>query len=515
MSSPEIQEKTPPDDLIKAAETGDADAQTDLGRWYAENLPETPYAQMWFRRAADQGLPRALHNMGVMAVRSEDNELAIDWFRKAVAADWRNSMFPLGGLLEESGDINGALETYNLGIVKGCADSMHAMSRLIIDNEIKGLYENARIWCERATAQGHAGAQMQLAQIYHEGLGVQPDPKQAVSLWLKAARQGHSGAQVWIGVACDMGFVLKEDRVAAMRFLSASAAQDNEAAKVYLPSVERKLTPQERAQFERDPIPFAHLSPVQSAKPPPADILWAAEAGDAESQNELGAWYAQNLPETPYAQMWFKHAADQGDINAYHNLGAAAFNANDMPLAAEWFKKAVAAGLLESFVYLGTILDRNGDIVGATEIFRLGADRNCPDCQCGLGRLAFREKTQESCKRARYWDEKAAAQGNVASQARLGTMYHEGLGVEPNPEQAVHWWQQAARQGHYVAQYMMGVACHKGTGTKKDRLAAMRFLKASAARGNKDAKGHLPKVEAELTPEERSELESEAIAARH
>src|SRR4029453_4936711 len=99
--------------------------------------------------------------------------------------------------------------------------------------------------------------------------------------------------------------------------------------------------------------------PTHSAKPPPADILWAAEAGDVESQNDLGVWNAENLPQTPYAQMWYKRAVDQGDINACHNLGAEAFNAGDMPLAAEWFRKAVDAGLLESFVYLGTILERN------------------------------------------------------------------------------------------------------------------------------------------------------------
>ena len=121
MSRPEP--PTPPDDLVKAAETGETDAQCDLGRWYAENLPETPYARMWFRRAADQGLPRALHNMGVLAARAEDNELAIEWFRKAVAADWLNSIFPLGKLLQESGDMQGALKIYNQGIVRGCADS--------------------------------------------------------------------------------------------------------------------------------------------------------------------------------------------------------------------------------------------------------------------------------------------------------------------------------------------------------------------------------------------------------
>lgn len=513
MSSPEIPK--PPDDLIRAAETGDAEAQSDLGRWYKENVPGTPYAEIWFQRAADQGLPRALHNMGVVAFDAGDKELAIEWFRKAVAAGWRNSIHPLGRLLEENGDIQGAFETYNQGVTTGCTDSMAAMGRLVIDNEIEELYGKARIWCEKAVANGHLGAHMQLAQIFHEGLGIKTDPKQAISLWLRAAWQGHPGGQLMIGMACDVGLVLKKDRVAAMRFLSASAAQGNDGASACLQSVGRTLTHKEKAAFESEPMPSMPSSLRPSAEAPPPHLLWAAEAGDVESQNELGVWYVKNLPHTPYAQIWLRRAADQGDANAYHNLGAGALNSGDLPLAAEWFKKAVNADLLDSYASLGSVLERTGDLVGAIEIFGQGANRLCPNCQSSLGRLAFNEKTQGSYKRAHHWDEKAAAQGNAASQTRLGMMYHEGLGVEPSPEKAVHWWQQGARQGNMVAQYMMGIAHHKGAGTSKDRLAAIRFLRASAAQGGTYAEKYLAQVEGELTPEERALFESETIATKH
>lgn len=505
MSSPEM--PTPPDDLLAAAEAGDAEAQTDLGRWYGANLPDTPYAGMWFRRAADQGLPRALHNMGVLAVRSGDNTLAIEWFRKAVAADWLNSVFPLGMLLQEAGEVEAALEVYNHGIVRGCADSMEAMSRFVIDNEIERLYEKARIWCEKAIAKGNLGAHMLLAQIFHEGLGIKADRKEAVSVWLMAARKGHQGAQLMIGMSCEMGFGLKLDRVAAMRFFSASAAQGNDAAESCLRSLERKLTREERAEFARDSTLFAHAGPGHPGKAPPSDLLWAAEAGDAESQNELGAWYSSNLPQAPYAKMWFKRAADQGSANAYHNLGTLALNSDDLPLATEWFSKAVEADSIISYAYLGEVLEREGDMVKAIEIFGQGANRRCPHCQNALGRITLDQKVYE---RARHWSEKAAAQGNAPSQTRLGMIYHEGLGVQPDPEKAVHWWLQGARQGNKVAQYMMGIACHKGTGTVKDRLAAVRFLRASAAQDADYAESYLVKVEAELTPEERRELESEA-----
>lgn len=501
-----LKKPTPPQDLLAAAEAGDAEAQSDLGRWYDANLPETPLAERWFRRAADQGLPKAFHNMGVLAARAGNNALAIEWFRKAVAADWLNSVFPLGMLLQEAGEIQAALEVYHHGIERGCTDSMEALSRIAIENEIEDLYGSARIWCERAVAKGNLGAHMLLAQIFHEGLGVKADRKEAVSLWMTAARQGHQGAQIMIGMACEMGLGLKHDRVAAMRLYAASAAQGNDAAESCLRSLERKLTSEERKEFARDPTLFAHPGPGHPGKPPPADLLWAAEAGDTESQNELGAWYSNNMPQAPYAQMWFKRAADQGSANAYHNLGVEALRSDDLDLATEWFRKAVDADSIASYANLGELLERSGDMVQAIEIFGQGANRKCPDCQSALGRITFNQKNYD---RSRQWDEKAAAQGNAASQTRLGMMYHEGLGVQPDPAEAVRWWQQGARQGNKVAQYMMGIAHHKGNGTIKDRLAAMRFLRASAAQGASYAEEYLPKVEAELTPEELRELASE------
>ncbi len=91
---------------------------------------------------------------------------------------------------------------------------------------------------------------MQLAQIFHEGLGIKRNSKEAVSLWLKAARRGHHGAQLLIGATCETGLYLKKDRVAAMRFFCASATQGNDGAESCLRSLERKLTPEERAQLE-------------------------------------------------------------------------------------------------------------------------------------------------------------------------------------------------------------------------------------------------------------------------
>ncbi|MFZ5672099.1 MAG: tetratricopeptide repeat protein [Pseudomonadota bacterium] len=509
MTDPET--PTPPKDLLMAAEAGDAEAQTDLGLWYGANLPGTPYVGIWTRRAAAQGLPRAMHNLGVQAVWAGDNELAFEWFRKAVAAGWSNSLFPLGGLLEERGDMSGAIEIYQRGIERDCASSMLAMTRLVIDGEIEKLYPNAHDWCVRAYKQGNIEAHVWLARLYHEGLGVERSAQKAVPLWMTAAQHGHAQAQLMIGLACETGVVLKEDRIAAMRFYSASANQGNEGARICLESLQRKLTPAERAEFEREPRVPADSS--ASPTSPPPFLFWAAEAGDARSQNELGSWYSKTFPESPLVLMWFQRAADQGDPHGYHNLGVEAYRVGDMETAAKWFEKSTAKSVRKSFAYLGDILKGSGDIAGATRMFQAGAERECPTCQSEFGRLAFYERTHEAYERARYWDGKAAAQGEASSQTRLGIMLKDGLGGDPDPEQAVHWWTQAAQQGNRTAQYLLGVAYHKGAGTKKDRLAAMRLLRASAAQDTQYARDYLPMVEADLTSEERSQLANETTAA--
>jgi hypothetical protein len=116
-------------------------------------------------------------------------------------------------------------------------------------------------------------------------------------------------------------------------------------------------------------------------------------------------------------------------------------------------------------------------------------------------------KTEESFKVARYWSEKAAEQGNADAQTRLGTIFHEGLGVARDPEQAMWWFLQAAKQNHAGAQAMLGVATHLGVGVDANRFEAMRLLMLSAAQGNQMAKAYLPRVNAELTPDEKSRIE--------
>jgi TPR repeat protein len=252
VSAAPVADVTPLADMLRPAEAGDAEAQNAVGLWYAANLPGTGHAETWFRRAADQGLPRAQHNMGVLAFRASREEEAMAWFEKAAEAGWAPSMFALGGLLEEQGNIPHAAELYEAAARQGDANAQDALGRLAFDEDTEASYAPARQWSELAAEQGHAGAQARLGTIYHEGLGVARDPRQAASWFLKAAQRGHAGAQLMIGAAYHLGIGVETNRVAAVRWLTLSRDQGNAPAGAYLERVFGELTPAEKLSLRQE-----------------------------------------------------------------------------------------------------------------------------------------------------------------------------------------------------------------------------------------------------------------------
>nr|WP_256364287.1 hypothetical protein [Ensifer sp. ZNC0028] len=61
----------------------------------------------------------------------------------------------------------------------------------------------------------------------------------------------------------------------------------------------------------------------------------------------------------------------------------------------------------------------------------------------------------------------------------MATIYHEGLGVERDPEKAFRWWYSAARQNHRGAQLMVAAAYVGGTVVKADLSEAAYWASLS------------------------------------
>jgi len=114
----------------KRADSGDADAQVNLGLLYGkgEGVPQDfAQARQWYEKAATQGNAQAQVNLGEMYARSE-------------------------GVPQD--------------------------------------YDKAMEWIQKAAAQGHARAQVDLGEMYADGWGVPKDAAKAVEWYQKAAAQG-------------------------------------------------------------------------------------------------------------------------------------------------------------------------------------------------------------------------------------------------------------------------------------------------------------------------------------
>ena len=121
-----------------------------------------------------------------------------------------------------------ALTKYKSAAVKNNAYAQLQVGNLY--NEGLGVvqdYAEAVKWWKLAAAQGRADAQFNLAIMYDKGQGVVQDYAEAVKWWKLAAAQGRAGAQLNLGINYFNGQGVVQDYVRAHMWWNLSAAQGN------------------------------------------------------------------------------------------------------------------------------------------------------------------------------------------------------------------------------------------------------------------------------------------------
>ena len=111
--------------------------------------------------------------------------------------------------------------------------------------------------------------------------------------------------------------------------------------------------------------------------------------------------------------------------------------------------------LVEAHYSLGFVRYTQGDSTGAIESFRQVLARS-PDHADAHYNLALVLKVTHRDGEATPEFLAAARSGHTAAQYFVGTAYARGLGVEPNPAQAITWWSRAAAQGSAEAAAALG-----------------------------------------------------------
>ena len=193
--------------FLKAAEQGDAQAQTKLGVMYfkGKGVPQNyNEAAKWYTKAAEQGDAKAQSSLGSMYVQGigvpQNDYEAFKWYTKAAEQGLANAQDAVGFM-------------YYKGIG-------------VPQND----YEAVR-WYTKAAEQGFAGAQHNLAVMYESGRGVNHDYNEAVRWYTKAAEQGNASAQFNLGVVYEYGHGVNKDYNEAIKWYKKAADQGNAKAK--------------------------------------------------------------------------------------------------------------------------------------------------------------------------------------------------------------------------------------------------------------------------------------------
>lgn len=158
----------------------------------------------------------------------------------------------------------------------------------------------------RRAEEGYCEAQIELAESYYLGKGIDPDHSEAAKWFRRAAEQGHPGAQFCLGRLYDLGHGVSKDQIEGTRWLGMAAEQGNS-----------------EAQFN---LGFAYYVGEGVQKDEAQAAHWFREAADRNNpagQHWLGLMYAHGpgvSQDRVEAYKWLHLAATNNRESEYRTL---------------------------------------------------------------------------------------------------------------------------------------------------------------------------------------------------
>ena len=215
----------------------------------------------WFRKAADQGDANAQTSLGYCYITGtgivQDEARAVGWFVKAARQTnaiaeydlaWcheRGVVFPQDHqeaffLFEGAARLGDAAAQYAVG-----CDWMTG-----IGAPAKSEIEGAK-WYIKAAEQGYDAAQLNLGSCYQEGTGVPMNLAEAVKWFHRSAMQGDPAGQFNLAMFYLNGVAVAKDYVMAYQWFNLAAAQGLAEAKAHVADLEQHMTPEQIADGQR------------------------------------------------------------------------------------------------------------------------------------------------------------------------------------------------------------------------------------------------------------------------
>ena len=233
------------DPLIVRAQSGDADAQLQLGKEYFQGVmrpSNRALALYYFKLAAKSGSPEAMFNIGMCyeygAEFEPDRLTAFEWYDKA--GNFTPALFKKAVFLEKGIPSQKKKRSYKRGVPAAPEQAKNILNELIKKEYPPALTHQARKLLRSALSRepefaeafkllsiavkkGDVSAYRLLADCYEWGMGCEKDEKQALTLLLAAAKLGDGTSAAKLGTYYEFGIGTAPDMAKSVEFYKKSA----------------------------------------------------------------------------------------------------------------------------------------------------------------------------------------------------------------------------------------------------------------------------------------------------
>lgn len=235
------------DELKTKAESGDVEAQYELGSTYREKYERTSdlLAEKWLRMAAEQGHAKAKLELGHLFDPQDMGTRALLDQRFAQIID---SIKPLYGVSKSYKFADDSVEYLIYDILRKDKNS----ENLAYDSARNAIYDSLRNeyysekWYLMAAEQGLVEAYRSLGELYFFGWGIKGQGNTEAMFWFeKAAKRNDSYAQYMLWESYTAPFPHSENLVRAYFWLKISIENNSEFVErshVKLDDIEKRMT---------------------------------------------------------------------------------------------------------------------------------------------------------------------------------------------------------------------------------------------------------------------------------
>ena len=233
----------------KSAELGNANdscALFSFGFIFEEGLgikQDYKKALDWFTKSAEKNDAAAQHSLGAMYYYGEgvrhDYKKALEWFSKSAEQGDPNGQYGLGLLYANGEGIKQddlkAIEWFTKSAKQGNSNAPLQLGFIYWNKESpQNDYRKAFEWLSNPAEQGNAEAQYVLGNLYDYGLGVKKDYQKAIEWYTKSAEQGNADAEYAMGFMYRLGEGTQKDNRIAFEWINKSAQHENAEAQALI-----------------------------------------------------------------------------------------------------------------------------------------------------------------------------------------------------------------------------------------------------------------------------------------